>query len=81
MQISVLQKVRWNLSIRDTIGTTKTVLYMEVSLIQRLNNAIKYYCGMRGSTIPAIQLSHQYGSLTPNSGQNFPTHTIQWNFQ
>ena len=35
----------------DTIGTTKTVLYMEVSLIQRLNNTVKYYCGMRPSVL------------------------------
>ena len=29
----------------DTIRTTKTVLYMEVFLIQRLNDTVKYYCG------------------------------------
>ena len=29
------------------IGTTKIVLYMEVSLFQRLNNIMKYYYGTR----------------------------------
>ena len=33
--------VQWNLSIPDTIGDTKIVLYKEVSLFQRLiNNCI-----------------------------------------
>ena len=31
---------------KDTIGTTEKVLYMEVSLIQRLNNTAMYYCGI-----------------------------------
>ena len=33
----------------DTIGATKTVLYMEVSLIQRLIITVKFYCGIRTS--------------------------------
>ena len=40
-------KIQWNLSIMDTIRTTKLILYMEVSLIQWLNNAVKYYCGTK----------------------------------
>ena len=31
--------------------TTKTVLYMEVPLIQMLGNTVKYYCGMRTSVL------------------------------
>ena len=42
--------VQWNLSITDTKGTSETVLYMEVSLIQRLSNAVIYYCGMTTAT-------------------------------
>ena len=44
-------ELQWNLSIMDTIGTTKTVLYMEVSFIQWLNNTVKYYRGTRTSVL------------------------------
>ena len=45
------EHVQWNLSITDTIGTTETVLYMEVSLIHRLNNTLMYCHGMRTSVL------------------------------
>ena len=44
-------RIQWSLSIMDPIGTIKTVLYMEVSLIQRLSNTVKYYCGTRTSVL------------------------------
>ena len=34
-----------------TIGTSEIILYMEVSLIQGLNNTGKYYCGARISVL------------------------------
>ena len=40
-----------DLSITDTSGITKTVPYMEESIIQRLSNTVKYYCGMRTSVL------------------------------
>ena len=46
--------IQWNLFITVTIRTTKTVLYMEVSLIQRLSNTVKYYCGMRTSVLKEV---------------------------
>ena len=35
----------------DTIGTTKIVLHMEVSVIQWVNNTVMYYCGTRISVL------------------------------
>ena len=35
----------------DTIGATKTVLYMEVSLIQWVNTGNTVYCGTRTSVL------------------------------
>ena len=35
----------------DTIGTSEIVLYMEVSLLQRLSNTVIHYCGTRASAI------------------------------
>ena len=43
---------QWNISITDTIGTIKIVLYMEVSLIQSLRQYSNVlYCGMRTSVL------------------------------
>ena len=42
--------VQWNLSLTDTIGTSEVVIYMEVSLIQRLLN-LMYYCQTRTSVL------------------------------
>ena len=40
-------KIQWKLSITDPSGTSETVFYMEVSLIQWLINTVMYYSGMR----------------------------------
>ena len=43
--------LEWDLSITDTIGTNTTVPYLEVSLIQRLNNTVMYCCDVRASVL------------------------------
>ena len=45
--IIVFTTLHWNLSIMETIEATKIAHYMEASLIQRLNNMVKYYHRMR----------------------------------
>ena len=37
-----LNGIEWNLSILDTLGPLELSLNMEVSLLWRLNNALKY---------------------------------------
>ena len=49
--LSKLTAVQWDLCITYTIGTTETLLYMEVCLIQKLSNTVKYYCGMGTSVL------------------------------
>ena len=42
---------QWKRLITDTFGTTKTILYMEVSLIQIVSNTVEHYCGTRTSAL------------------------------
>ena len=46
-----LHVTQWNLSMAYTTGTTKTVICMEVSLIQGFSNTIMYYCWTRTSVL------------------------------
>ena len=49
-----LNTYQWNLPLYIKTYTTRTVkivLFIEVSLIQRLSNIVKYYCGTRTSVL------------------------------
>ena len=45
------QVVQWNLSVMDTIRTPEIVLYVEVSLIMKLNNTVTYYYWTRATVL------------------------------
>ncbi len=47
MYMYIIRSIQWNPSITDTIGTSKLVLLIEVSFVERSFNIIKYRNGTR----------------------------------
>ena len=56
MYIYIHTDIQWNLSIKDTSGTSQSVLNMEVSLFQRLISTVTYYVGTLRS-VPIMEVS------------------------
>ena len=48
--------IQWNLSAKDTIGTSRSVHNIEVSLFQRLISTAMYYIGTSRS-VPIMEVS------------------------